>query len=213
MKTCAKCREQKPLDQFGNSKRYKDGKKCHCKACHVKETLQHRNSSEKNKENARLASKKWHQKRTVEQIKQHNMQSCLWRSANAGKAANAVKAWHIANPEYQKKYAAQRRQTDYVYKFKNNIRTLIRQGFNNLGHKKNTKTTQILGCNYDFFINYLEKKFQPNMNWDNRNKWHIDHIIPISTAKTIAEVIELNHYTNLQPLWAKDNLKKGAKHG
>jgi len=46
------------------------------------------------------------------------------------------------------------------------------------------------------------------MNWHNKGKWHIDHIIPLKAAKTEFEVIALNHYTNLQPLWAKDNLTK-----
>lgn len=51
------------------------------------------------------------------------------------------------------------------------------------------------------------------MNWDNRGLygWHIDHIIPLSSAKTEEEVYKLCHYTNLQPLWAKENLSKGNK--
>ncbi len=49
------------------------------------------------------------------------------------------------------------------------------------------------------------------MSWDNRHKWHIDHIYPISLAKTKEETIKLNSYKNLQPLWAKDNLSKGNK--
>ena len=49
------------------------------------------------------------------------------------------------------------------------------------------------------------------MNWENRGLWHIDHIIPLATAKTEDEIIRLNHYTNLQPLWAIDNLKKGTR--
>ena len=49
------------------------------------------------------------------------------------------------------------------------------------------------------------------MSWENQGKWHIDHITPLSSAKTEEEVYRLCHYTNLQPLWAEDNLKKGSK--
>jgi hypothetical protein len=49
------------------------------------------------------------------------------------------------------------------------------------------------------------------MCWENRNEWHIDHIVPLSSAKTEDEVYGLCHYTNLQPLWAKDNLQKSNK--
>ncbi len=51
------------------------------------------------------------------------------------------------------------------------------------------------------------------MSWDNHTKygWHIDHIIPLASAKTEEELKSLCHYTNLQPLWAKENLSKGAK--
>jgi hypothetical protein len=49
------------------------------------------------------------------------------------------------------------------------------------------------------------------MNWNNHGKWHIDHMIPISSAKNEEEVLKLNHYTNLQPLWAKENLIKYNK--
>jgi hypothetical protein len=49
------------------------------------------------------------------------------------------------------------------------------------------------------------------MNWSNRKEWHIDHIIPLSSAKTEEELLKLFHYTNLQPLWANDNIKKSNK--
>jgi hypothetical protein len=49
------------------------------------------------------------------------------------------------------------------------------------------------------------------MSWDNHGEWHIDHIIPLSSAKNESDLYKLFHYTNLQPLWAFDNLSKGNK--
>jgi hypothetical protein len=50
------------------------------------------------------------------------------------------------------------------------------------------------------------------MSWENRRLWHIDHIIPLALAKNEDQLIKLNHYTNLRPLWAKDNLVKSARY-
>jgi hypothetical protein len=78
-------------------------------------------------------------------------------------------------------------------------------------HQTNKRTEEILGCSYDFFKSYIESKFVNDMNWENQGKWHYDHIKPISLAKTEEEVLLLNHYTNFQPLWQKDNLQKSDK--
>jgi hypothetical protein len=60
---------------------------------------------------------------------------------------------------------------------------------------------------------HIEGKFKDGMNWDNhtRDGWHIDHIIPLSSAKSVEELESLCHYTNLQPLWAKENIIKSNK--
>jgi hypothetical protein len=78
---------------------------------------------------------------------------------------------------------------------------------------KSSKTFDMVGCLSTELKEYLEKQFKEGMSWDNYGiyGWHIDHIIPLSSAKTEEELIKLCHYTNLQPLWAKDNLSKGSK--
>ena len=76
------------------------------------------------------------------------------------------------------------------------------------GMLKSSKTLDMIGCNKTEFRNWLTSKFQIGMAWNNYGKWHIDHIIPLSWAENPDEVYELCHYTNLQPLWAKDNSSK-----
>ena len=78
---------------------------------------------------------------------------------------------------------------------------------------KNKKTSEILGCDLEYFANYLLQTFKNNYgyDWDGKEKISIDHIVPLATAKTEEEVIKLCHYTNLQLLKAEDNLQKGDK--
>lgn len=81
---------------------------------------------------------------------------------------------------------------------------------NGLWNKK-YKLNQYLGCSMGNLKIHLESKFIDGMSWENYGKWHLDHIYPLSRAKTESEVYELFHYTNLQPLWAIDNARKGNK--
>jgi len=90
------------------------------------------------------------------------------------------------------------------------VRCNTRTALYSRGVKKNTKTEKILGCTFEQFKYHIESLFTEGMSWETFSKIHIDHIIPISSAKTEQDVILLSHYTNLQPLWAKDNLKKGG---
>lgn len=91
------------------------------------------------------------------------------------------------------------------------LRNSLKRGIK--GIKKSASTEQLLGCSFEFLKTYLESKFFPGMNWDNVSMWHIDHIRPCSSFDlTIeSEQRECFHYTNLQPLWAKDNIAKGAR--
>ena len=74
------------------------------------------------------------------------------------------------------------------------------------------RTFKIIGLNYDDFKLYIESLFVENMTWENYGQWHIDHIKPLCLAKSDNDVLLFNHYTNLQPLWGDDNLKKNRKY-
>jgi hypothetical protein len=106
-----------------------------------------------------------------------------------------------------------RLKTDIIYRLSLNMRTSIRESLKSNGYRKCQRTEEILGISIIEFKKYLESKFEDWMNWENRGLyngelnygWDIDHIIPISSAKTEGEAIRLNHYKNLQPLCSKVN--------
>lgn len=113
--------------------------------------------------------------------------------------------------EYMKIYLRKRKEEDILFNLISSIRSLIHSSIKNQGYSKDSKTYEILGCSYIELKEYLENKFLEGMTWENKGEWHIDHIKPTSIAKTEEEVYELNKYTNLQPLWAIDNIRKGNK--
>ncbi len=142
----------------------------------------------------------------------------LFRENNKEKVALQLKKWNELNKDkvriYRKQYQVQRRQNDPLFKLICNTRNLICMSFKrgNNNFKKNKSTEDIIGCDIEYFRSYIELKFTEGMNLENYGKWHLDHIIPISIGKTEEEIIKLNHYTNFQPLWAIDNLKKSNKY-
>lgn len=108
-------------------------------------------------------------------------------------------------------YQSDRRKKDPLYAFQSRIKSMVANALSRRSYTKRSRTHEILGCSLDEFVAHIERQFLPGMTWDNRSLWHIDHIVALSTATTEAEVLALNHFTNLRPLWGPDNLKKGAK--
>lgn len=108
------------------------------------------------------------------------------------------------NSEYLKK----KRNTDPVFAMSSRIRSRILLSIRNKGFRKESNTAKMLGCSFIKFKRHIEKQFVDGMNWDNRSEWHLDHIIPLSCATTIEGLEKLSHYTNIRPLWAKDNMAK-----
>jgi hypothetical protein len=111
----------------------------------------------------------------------------------------------------QSVYKRTRRQSDPMFKLRSNTSSLIANSLSRRGYVKSSDTIAILGCSLDQFRIHLENQFTVGMLWSNRSLWHIDHIVPISFARTESELLQLNHYSNLRPVWAKDNLSKGGK--
>jgi hypothetical protein len=115
------------------------------------------------------------------------------------------------NPFYNANYFKKRKESDPIFKLSINMRVRL-IGFLKIKNiMKNNKTFDIIGCSPFELKVYLENKFTIGMCWENHGEWHIDHIIPLSSGKTEKEIYKLCHYTNLQPLWAEDNIKKGSK--
>jgi len=122
------------------------------------------------------------------------------------------KEYRLNNKENRNKREREKRKVDPLYKLKSNIRSLIGLYIRKKGYSKTSRTHEILGCSYEEFKVHLESQFTDGMTWDNSGEWHMDHKIPMCSANTEEEVIKLNHYTNFQPLWSEDNLKKGIKY-
>jgi hypothetical protein len=98
-----------------------------------------------------------------------------------------------------------------LYNLKDRIRSRTRSAFKRIKQNKPTNTEKLIGCDWLTAKKHIETFFTDKLNWDNFNEWHIDHIIPLCTANNCEEIINLCHYTNLQPLMAKDNLLKGGR--
>ena len=138
-----------------------------------------------------------------------------YRKDNPESVKEYNKLWGERNPDYGKKYARARQKRlygkDEIYTLKILLRTRLTKVLNRERVPKTTDTRTMLGCGYRDLKEHLEKQFTDGMSWENQGDWHIDHIVPLSSANNKEELYQLFHYKNLQPLWAKDNLSKGKK--
>ena len=119
------------------------------------------------------------------------------------------------NKEKNNKKEAERKKSDPLYKLKCNLRSRLSYAFKK-GQKK-CSAIKNLGCSLEDLKKRLSDRFYPNpltgeqMTWENYGKWHVDHIFPLFKCQTEEEILKACHYTNLQPLWAYENLAKRAK--
>lgn len=107
--------------------------------------------------------------------------------------------------------AKKRREADPLYAMRMRVTALISVRLRAGGYTKKSRSHEILGCDWETFASHLERQFLKGMTWENRGAWQIDHIVPLSTAQTEEEILALNHFTNLRPMWSKENRAKSDK--
>ena len=102
-------------------------------------------------------------------------------------------------------------QTNPISLIKARVRCRISNFISLKKINKSKRTEELIGCSWISLQSHIESLFTKGMTWENRHLWHLDHIVPLSKAFTEPDIIKLCHFSNLRPMWAKDNWRKHAK--
>lgn len=230
------CGEEKPLTEFtfdkGNTK---DGRRSQCKVCcnakikkYIQENPDKKKISDKKnyieKREQKLAQKKEYYLRKKEEIlakrKEYhltnreiiNQRSREYRENHLDEVKSKVRDYHRKHAKRLSAQKAERIKSDPLNLFKERVRLTVKNGFMRLRQNKSIRTNQIIGADWETVRDHIVSQFKDGMTWEAfvAGEIHIDHIKPLASATCEEDIISLNHYTNLQPLWCLDNLSKGA---
>lgn len=193
MKNCSVCKLSKSKENFGKHRGRSDGFDSQCKQCIHEKNVKHY------AENA-------------DAVKEKNR---LQYQTRKEKAKKTSKEYYYANREVvlAKSLVRQKRKLkeDPKYRLSRRLRNRLWYALQKKSWKKNTKFSAYIGCTLDELKAHIESLFVAEMTWENMGSWHIDYIVPLSSALTEEAMYKLCHFSNLTPLWARDNLSKGAK--
>jgi hypothetical protein len=191
-----------------NPEPYKEKAKRYAKENEEKVRAKARRYQQENREERKEYLKQWYQQNKKEVVQKQKE----YIKANPDVRRKARKNWLSKNRQklniWRAKNARERRANDPLFALKQVCRTRIKHALDNKGLKKNFKIRETLGCSWEELKSHVESLFVDGMSWVNRSEWHLDHVIPLCLAQDAVEVMMLNHYTNLQPLWVSDNLTK-----
>lgn len=228
---CYKCGENKKYEDFFKNKNRKNGLDHTCKQCKKEYAIEYRIKNKlliadkrkkhylNNKEKVKSQKKKYSDNNTLK-IKTQKRQYYL---INKNTINNRSKKYNSENKErlksyyknYNTIYSNKRRKNDLNFKLRSLLRTRMIQAIKN--NQKSGHTIEILGCTIEEFKKHLEQQFKDGMTWQNhgfgKNKWNIDHIIPCASFDLSDPIQQKKcfHYTNVQPLWHFENIKKGDR--
>lgn len=193
IKTCTKCKEDKPYSAYGKHTKSPLGLQTYCKSCKSKSDKEYRDDPKRYRELLDKKSQYYHKVKNEEWFKNYQKS----RVRDYKKEMAAVKANPARNIKSKLRKmtcgAFYRRDKDWV--------------------KKDTKTENLLGADYFTVKEFIERQFLVGMTWDNYGtEWNIDHVIPLDAAGDDVEMIgKLCYYQNLSPIRYNDNFKKGFK--
>jgi hypothetical protein len=223
------------MTEFGKNSFQKDGWHYYCKSCNCQQTKLYQKKHEKyrkeyqkkyresHKELAKKQNKIYH-KTHKEEIARRKK---IWRKSHKEQEIKCIKIYRQTHrkqlKEYEKIryqnhkekikiYKNNRRKIDVNFKLLSYLRTRIWHALKN--NNKSKRSMELIGCSINKLKHHLENQFKLGMSWDNYGKWHIDHIKPCASFDLTkpSEQRKCFHYTNLQPLWAEENLKKSASY-
>jgi len=217
LKWCGRCKEAMALNLFSSVKRKV------CRACSKKMGDKWKSA---NPERARSTLAAWkaensekqkviQKNKYIENPEPRRRQSREWHNRNKEQVSARRKERYYANHEKSREWCNRweqnERKTNPLYALTERIRKRTRYSFKHKKISKNQRTQEMLGCSWEELKTHIENQFTGGMSWDRLGEIHIDHIIPLASATTEEELIKLAHYTNLQPMWAKDNISKGCR--
>jgi hypothetical protein len=137
-----------------------------------------------------------------------------WRMRNPEKVA-AIRARNLEQRKASgwvkhKEWTAKKRASDVQYRLANNLRSRLYKALTRESAIKSASTGSLIGCSGVELMAHLEAQFLPGMSWENHGEWEIDHIKPCASFDLTdpAQQRECFNYTNLQPLWRRENRQK-----
>lgn len=214
IKKCEKCFEKKTLDLFFKQTGAPKGRHGYCKICHKDYKREHYRKY--HAKPPRILKPKEHK---LEYKKNYYLKN---KEILLQKEKLRYEKLKLEHPEILKRYQKNSKPKEYQRRkerYKTDIQFKLTLNLRRRMHKlikrqeRNGSAVKDLGCSFDFFITYIQSKFQSGMTWENYGKWHLDHIYPLSKVDLTnrEQFIKVAHYTNYQPLWAKDNISKSDK--
>ncbi len=212
IKMCTKCRQEKDYEAFPKNKRNKTGRHTQCRACHkeYKQKIWY----PKHKEEERA----YHKTPEYKEIAKRSRQKAYWSDPERRAERLRKSRERRRTPEYRVKQAAsaqRKRLANPSYRIRTNLSTRLRRILKGLGGNKADSIRGLIGCSLAELVKHIESKWQTDMSWENYGPygWHIDHIMPCASfdLTDLEQQKACYHWTNLQPLWAADNISKSDR--
>ena len=237
---CTRCEQMLPDSSFYRDRSKPGGRHSHCKQCRAPAARRWRKANRERIAEYNHRYQESNQERVAEAQRRYREANPervrRWREANPERAAESTRRWREANPDAARRWREsnvdavrhyhranrnrrnarlkERRCVDPLFRLISNMRSRLSQAIKAQDASKSAHTFELVGCTYGELWAHLEKQLQPGMVWGNYGKWHVDHIRPCASfdLKDIEQQRQCFHFSNLQPLWARDNESKNDKY-